>query len=305
MKKTIKTLFFMLIPLGVFGQLTPVTNQYILNPLSINPAFAGSRGAFTAAAFYRKQWVGVKGAPETLTLNCDAPLFDEKVGVGFSIMSDKIGVTRETQILTSYSYKMDVREGTLSFGLGAGFITTNTKWSDLVALDQGDEYYLIDSRLYVVPNFSFGTYYTYKNHSVGFSIPKFLGYKFNFIKNKYSLNVNPAQYNYMLNYGYLLKLSPNVKFFPSTLIIFTPGEKILFDVNAYFNYIDRFWAGVSYRNARSFAGLFQFQINNQFKVAYSYDVDISKLGRYSNGSHEIMIRYEFRYKVDVSNPLIF
>jgi type IX secretion system PorP/SprF family membrane protein len=307
MKKFLKTFFLLLIPASVFGQLNPVSDQYILNPLTINPAFAGSRGSLNVAAFFRKQWVGIKGAPETLTLSGDSPLpiFDEKIGVGLTIISDKIGVTKETQFLTSYSYKVDLKKGTLTFGLGAGVIATNTAWSDLVALDPGDEFYLIDSRLFLVPNFSFGTYYTYEKHSVGFSVPKFLTYKFNFDKNKYSLNISPGKNSYLLNYGYLFTLSPKVKFFPSTLLTFTHGEKMLVDLNAYFNYIDRFWAGVSFRSGRAIAGLIQFQINNQLRAAYSYDVDINKLGRYSSGSHEIMIRYEFRYKVDVSNPLIF
>ena len=306
MKRIIKTLFFLLIPVSVFSQLIPVTDQYILNPITINPALAGSRGALNVAAFFRKQWVGIKGAPETLTLSGDAPFFNEKIGLGLTIKSDKIGVTKETQIITSYSYKLDVNEGgTLAFGLGAGLTTTNTAWSDLIALDPGDEYYLIDSRIYVVPNFSFGTYYTYKNHSIGFSIPKFFGYKFNFGTNKYNLTINPGKYSYLLNYGYLVNINPKLKFFPSTLISLTPGEKVLFDINLYFNYIDRFWAGLSYRNGRSIAGLFQYQVNNQIRVAYSYDIDVSKLARYSNGSHEIMLRYEFHYKIDVANPLIF
>jgi type IX secretion system PorP/SprF family membrane protein len=306
MKIIIKALFFLLIPTGVFGQLTPVTDQYILNPLTINPAFAGNRGALNVALFLRKQWVGIAGAPETMTLSADAPMFDDKIGLGFIIVSDKIGVTKETKFTANYAYKLEVGNGgSLSFGLGAGLMTTNTAWSDLVVLDPGDEFYLIDSRLFVVPNFSFGTYYSYKNLFAGFSVPKLLSYKFNFDKNKYSSKFNPGQYSYMFNAGYLYTISPKLKFFPSTLITLTPGEKILIDLNAYFNYIDRFWAGISYRSGRSFAGLFQFQINNQLRVAYTYDFDIGKLGKYSNGSHEIMLRYEFRYRVDVANPLIF
>jgi type IX secretion system PorP/SprF family membrane protein len=305
MKKIIRILVLLLIPIGVFGQLTPVTSQYILNPLTINPAFAGNRGVLNIAAFLRKQWVGITGAPQTMTFSMDAPLRDEKVGLGLILVSDKIGVTKETQFITNYAYKIDIGEGKISFGLGAGLTTTNTAWSDLIVLQPGDELYLKDSPVFVVPNFSFGTYYTYNDYFAGFSIPKFISYKYNSDKNKYNLKLDPGQYNFLLNYGYLVHLSQKVKFLPSTLLTLNPGQKVLYDLNAYFNYIDRFWAGVSYRNKRSFAGLFQFQINNQLKVAYTYDFDIGRLGRYSNGSHEIMLRYEFRYKIDVANPLIF
>ena len=110
MKRIVKTLIFLLVPMGLFGQLSPVTDHYILNPLTINPAFAGYRGALNVALFYRKQWVGIKGAPETLTLSADAPVFNEKVGLGLIIINDKIGVTRENQFITNYSYKLDVME---------------------------------------------------------------------------------------------------------------------------------------------------------------------------------------------------
>jgi type IX secretion system PorP/SprF family membrane protein len=293
------------LPLTLAGQLNPVSNQYVLNPLIINPAYAGNRGALNIAAFYRRQWVGISGSPETMTLAADAPFLDAKLGLGLIIANDKLGVTKETQIHTTYAYKISLRNGNLSFGLGAGLITTNTAFSDLVALDPGDDFYLIDSRVFAVPDFSFGVYYTYKNYFAGLSVPKLLGYKFNFDKNKYSMKFDPGQSYYLFNTGYLYTISSKFKFFPSALITFSPKEKLLYDLNVNFSYLDRLWFGASYRNSRSVAALLQFAVNNQFKVAYTYDIDFGKLGRYSNGSHEIMLRYEFKYKVDVVNPLVF
>jgi type IX secretion system PorP/SprF family membrane protein len=305
MKKILKTLFLILLPVSVAGQLAPVTNQYMLNPITINPAFAGNRGALNLSAFYRKQWVGIQGAPETMTLAADAPVLGNKVGLGLVLMTDKIGVTRDTYITTNYSYILNIGEGNLAFGLGAGLITTNTAWSDLVVIDPGDELYLVDSKVFVVPSFSFGTYYSNHNYFLGFSIPKFVGYKFNYDKNKYGLTVDPSQYVFMLNTGYNFNLSPKVGFIPSTLIQITPGKKVVYDLNASLNFGNKFWVGASYRNARSVGALVQLQVNNQFKVAYTYDFDTGKLGGYSNGSHEIMLRYEFKYKVNVVNPLVF
>jgi type IX secretion system PorP/SprF family membrane protein len=277
----------------------------VLNPLSINPACAGSRGALNIAAFYRRQWAGIPGAPETLTLEADAPFLDSKLGLGFIITSDKIGVTKETHFLTNYSYKISMDKGSLSFGLGAGLMTTNTAWSDLIVIDPGDESYLTNSRVFVVPDFTFGVYYSNKNYFAGLSVPKLLGYKFNLDKNKYTVMFNPGKYNYLLNAGYVFELNQKVKLFPSTLITISPGEKVLFDLNGYVSYIDRIWAGASYRNNRSLGVLFQFAVNNQFRVAYTYDYDLGMLGQYSNGSHEIMLRYEFHYKVDAISPLSF
>jgi type IX secretion system PorP/SprF family membrane protein len=305
MKRIVNTIFLMLITVSMYGQLTPVTNQYVLNPVTINPAYAGYRGDLNIAAFYRKQWVGIQGAPETVTFTADAPILDNKVGLGLNLMIDKIGVTRENYFITNYSYIIDLNEGSLSFGLGAGFITTNTAWSDLVVLDPGDELYLVDSRRFVVPSFGFGTYYTKKNYFLGFSIPKFLGYKFNYDKNKYAVTADPKQYNFLLYTGYVFSLSPQVNFIPSTLLNYIPGKKMQFDLNANLNFNNRLWVGAAYRNARSLGALLQIEVNKQFKIAYTYDFDTGNLGGYSNGSHEVMLRYEFRYKVNVVDPLVF
>lgn len=305
MKRTVNTLLWLLIPFSLSGQLAPVTNQYILNPLTINPAYAGNRGALNIATFFRKQWVGVSGSPTTMTLSADAPFLDNKLGLGLIISSDKIGVTKETRFNTNYSYKINIKDGILSLGLGAGIVTTNTAWSDLVVVDEEDSHYLVDSRVFVVPDFSFGAYYTFKNYFAGFSIPRLLGYSFNFDKNKYTLKFGPGDYNYLFNTGYVFELNSKIKIFPTTLVTFSPGEKLLYDINAHVNFLDRFWVGFSYRSNRSIATLLQVSVNNQFRIAYTYDLDFGKLGRYSNGSHEVMLRYEFRYKVDVVNPLIF
>lgn len=306
MKRIIKSFILLLIPLSLAGQQTPVTSQYVLNPLTINPAFAGSRGALNIAAFYRKQWVGITGSPETITLALDAPVLDSKLGLGFIVANDKLGVTKQTKFSTVYAYKIRLKgDGDLSLGLGAGIITTNSAWSDLVVIDPGDENYLVDSKVFVVPDFSFGVYYSKLDYFVGMSVPNLLGYKFNYDKNKYTLMFNPGQYYYLLSSGYNFNLSPKIKFLPTTLISLSPGEKILWDLNAYFNLYDRFWVGASYRNKRSVAVLFQFAVNNQLKVAYTYDFDTGNLGHYSNGSHEIMLRYEFHYKVNVISPLNF
>jgi UDP-N-acetylmuramyl pentapeptide phosphotransferase/UDP-N-acetylglucosamine-1-phosphate transferase len=50
--------------------------------------------------------------------------------------------------MTSYAYRISLGNGgTLALGLGAGLVATNTAWSDLVVIDPGDDYFLIDSKV--------------------------------------------------------------------------------------------------------------------------------------------------------------
>lgn len=305
MKKLISLSVLILLPMMLMGQLTPVTNHYVLNPLRINPSYAGSRGGLSVAAFYRQQWVGLDGAPRTMSLELDAPVLSDKLGLGLFVVNDKIGVTKQTEVMTSYAFRISVGNGTLALGLGAGLVATNTAWSELIVLDPGDDYFLIDSKVFVVPDFSFGTYYSGKNYFLSFSIPRLLGYSFDFDKNKYSLRVEPGNYNYVVNTGYMFPLGAKARMMPSALVSYSPGDRLLYDGSLHFILYDRVWFGATYRSTGSVTALAQFAINNQLKMAYSYDFDFGKLGTYNNGSHEVMLRYEFRYKVDVINPLIF
>ena len=132
-----------------------------------------------------------------------------------------------------------------------------------------------------------------------------LGHKFDFDKNRYTIKHDINEYYFLLNAGYLFDMSKNLKFMPSALVAFSPRDKLLYDINAHFRVYDRFWAGLSYRNNRSLTGMFQFQVSDQLKFAYTYDFDFNKLRTFSSGSHEIMLRYEFRYKVEAISPLNF
>jgi len=304
MKKIIRIFILFLIPFGANCQLAPYSSQYVLNPLLLNPATAGNRGVLNVAAFYRKQWVGIKGSPETMTLAADAPFAEDKLGLGLIISTDKIGITRQTQFNTNYAYKIALGKGILSFGLGASLNLTNAKWSDLIVLDPGDERYLVDSKTFIVPNFSFGTYYSNQNYFAGISIPRLAGQKFDLDKNRFVLQNSMKHYTYLLNTGYLFDLSSTLKFMPSALIVIS-GDRLLYDINAHFRIMDRFWVGASYRNDRAINALFQLQLNDQLRFAYTYDMDFGKLKTFSSGSHEIMVRYEFRYKINAISPLNF
>ena len=78
--------------------------QYMYNTVSVNPAYAGSRGHMSIAAMHRSQWVGLDGAPKTQTLNLHTPLGYRGVGLGISVVNDQIGPTSETYFDVDFSY---------------------------------------------------------------------------------------------------------------------------------------------------------------------------------------------------------
>jgi len=303
MKKLFKIFPFILLSFDAVGQMLPVPSEYQFNPVLINPACAGNRGALNMSAFYRNQWVSIKGAPVTMTFCVDAPISNEKLGLGLLISSDRIGVTKENNIVSSYAYKINLGDGLLSMGLSAGVSLTSTNYSDLIVLDPTDQVYQASSRVFIIPSFSFGLYYSYHNFYSGFSLPKLLASSFDFGKNKYVLSFKPAEYNYLLLFGNNFKLNSKFSLQPSLLVDYLPNNKILFDLNTQCSLMNKYFLGISYRNNHSLVGILQLQINNQFRIGYSYDFEFSTLGSFSNGSHEIMLRYEFRYKLNAVSPL--
>jgi len=54
-----------------------------LNPVAINPASTGGRGALNIFTSYGKQWVGLDGSPANLTVSLDAPFANQQLVIFF------------------------------------------------------------------------------------------------------------------------------------------------------------------------------------------------------------------------------
>ena len=53
----------------VYAQQDSQYTQYMYNTVIINPAYAGNRGVLSINSFYRTQWIGIEGAPKTISLS--------------------------------------------------------------------------------------------------------------------------------------------------------------------------------------------------------------------------------------------
>ena len=305
MQKWLLIISFILTGVLAEAQLEPLSNQYMLNTLAINPAYAGSREAMSITMLHRNQWTGFEGSPKTLSLAVHSPMRNEKVGLGLLAVNNRIGITNSSVITGNFAYRINMKRGILSLGLGGGITYTRNNWGELVAIDTDDGLIPDNTSGYLLPNFSIGTYYYSNKMFIGFSIPMFLSHNFNPASHEFNLVNNFSEYNYLINSGYLFKISENWKALPSLMIRFNPGSSAQMDLNASMIYCDKVWAGFSYRTNKSFVGLVMYQVNTQLAIAYTYDMGFGTIGGYMGGSHEIMIRYEFRYMIDVVNPRYF
>ena len=123
-KKSLIIVLLLLVGVGIFtsnAQQDAQYTQYMYNTISVNPAYAGSRGVMSIVGLHRSQWVGLDGAPRTQTISAHTPLNRSKVGLGLNVTNDEIGPSTETYFdgIVSYTINTSYR-GKLSFGLKAG-----------------------------------------------------------------------------------------------------------------------------------------------------------------------------------------
>lgn len=297
----------LLVPIAIFLALISTVNaqqdaqytQYMFNTMSVNPAYAGSRGQFSAAALYRSQWVGLDGAPETFTLNLHSPIRNSRLGYGVSVIQDNIGdgVVSETYFDAIVSYTIDVSlEGKLSFGLKAGGNLLNLDFNGLrnfdlepVSIDN------IENRF--SPNIGLGLYYHTNKFYAGLSAPNILETEH---FDNARTDANSAQFlskeriNFYFITGYIFDLNGNLKFKPALLTKVVGGAPLQLDMSASFLFNDKFSFGAAYRWDAALSGLVGFQITDQLMLGLAYDRETTALGgsQFNDGSFEVFLRFE-------------
>ncbi|MEO9511167.1 MAG: type IX secretion system membrane protein PorP/SprF [Flavobacteriaceae bacterium] len=273
--------------------------QYMFNTLSVNPAYAGSRGQLSFAGLYRSQWVGLDGAPETFTLNLHSPIRNSRLGYGVSIVNDNIGsgVVQETYLDAVLSYTIDVSfDAKLSFGLKAGGNMLNLDFNGLRNFDQEvvnqDN---IDNQF--SPNFGLGIYYHTDKFYAGVSAPNVLETEYfdNGSSDPNSVNfLATERINFYLITGYVFDLNADLKFKPALLTKAVGGAPLQVDLSANFLYADKFSFGAAYRLDAAISALAGFQITDQIMLGLAYDRETTELGgaQFNDGSFEVFLRLE-------------
>lgn len=119
-KKYLIIVLLVLFAIDIQAQQNPHYTQYMYNMNIMNPAYAGSKESLSGGLLYRAQWVGIDGAPTTATFSIHSPI-GKNVGLGISVLSDKIGPVEEKNVNGDFSYTLSLGgENRLALGLKAG-----------------------------------------------------------------------------------------------------------------------------------------------------------------------------------------
>ncbi|MGB6153521.1 MAG: type IX secretion system membrane protein PorP/SprF [Pricia sp.] len=277
--------------------------QYMFNTMSVNPAYAGSRGQLSIAGLYRSQWVGLDGAPQSFTFNLHSPVRNSNIGYGLSIVNDKIGegTVQETYIDGLISYTVDVSlTGKLSFGLKVGGNLLNLdyerlrqrndpQFQEIVATDN------IENRF--SPNIGLGVYYHTNKFYAGLSAPNLLETEHFDNENSDANEIDflaKDRVNFYLITGYVFDLNDNLTLKPALLTKVVGGAPLQVDVSANFLFAEKFSFGAAYRWDAAVSALAGFQLTDQIMLGLAYDREITDFGaqQFSSGSFEVFLRWE-------------
>ncbi|MEG0762112.1 type IX secretion system membrane protein PorP/SprF [Flavobacterium sp. FlaQc-28] len=284
------SLIFIFFSVVGFAQQDAQYTQYMYNTINVNPAYAGSRGVMSVFGLYRTQWIGLDGAPKTSSFSLNTPINNSDIGIGVSLVNDKIGPTNENTLSTDISYSIPTSETfKLSFGIKATANLFNLDINKLNPEDQGDPQFQ-DLNNKFSPNIGAGVYWHSDKAYVGFSIPNFIE------TNRYDDNdvaIFKDKINYYLMAGYVFDLNYYLKFKPAVLTKMVQGAPLQVDLSGNFMFNEKFVVGLAYRWSASLSAMAGFQVSEGMYIGYAYDRETTKLNNYNSGSHEIFLRFEF------------
>ena len=280
------------------AQQDPQYTQYMYNMSVINPAYAGSKETVSGGVLYRQQWVGIEDAPTTGTFFMHSPV-GRNVGLGLSIISDKIGPVEENNFYADFSYTLNLGgEHKLAFGLKAGATMHKIDFTGIPAtLPQTDPIFESSNPNTTFLNLGTGLFYYTNKYYVAFSVP-------NMLKSKY-LDFNGRQYgtdvlHYFLTGGYVFDINPNLKFKPFAMVKTSINAPVSFDLSTNFMLYDKFEMGATYRLEDSFGAMINVAVSPTLRIGYAYDRVVSDIGVISPSSHEVILLYDLNFPKKVS-----
>jgi type IX secretion system PorP/SprF family membrane protein len=288
------------ITMDLQAQQDPHYTQYMYNMNVINPAYAGSKENLSIGMLYRKQWVEIEDAPTTATFSGHAPV-GKNVGLGLSVISDKIGPVEENNIYGDFSYTLQLGgEHKLAFGLKAGLTLHQVGlFTDInhTLPDQNDPAFAENtSNSYF--NLGSGLFYYTNKYYLALSVPNMMKSKhLDFNGRKFGSEVS----HYFLTGGYVFDVSENIKFKPFFMMKSAFNAPTSLDLSSNFLFNEKFEAGITYRLEDSFGAMINYAISPNVKLGYAYDHIVSDLNVTTPSSHEIVLLFDLNFPRKVSS----
>ena len=286
MRYLVTILFLFISYVSLYSQSEATYSQYMFNGLAINPAYAGSHESLDLSVLSRFQSVGLEGAPRTQTFTGHTAILSRRIGLGFLVINDEIGVTQQTGFYFSYAYKIRFKRSTLSLGLQGGGTMVDARYSKLLIRQPGDPL-LGDDIKGFKPNFGTGIYYSSEFFYAGISMPQMIDAG---VENFTQLQ--PI----IVSSGIVFTLNPVLKLKPNILFRVIDQHPVEFNYNMNLLIHEVVWIGASYRPSNTANFILELQLTDNLRFGYAYDFGINDLSQANSGSHEFLLNFQLRKK---------
>jgi type IX secretion system PorP/SprF family membrane protein len=283
--------FALLLTSKAEAQQDPNFTLYNFNMNIINPAFAGIKDSPELNLVYRSQYLGIDDAPRTISMAFSKPM-GNNLGLGISVINDRVFVLTETDIAIDVSYKLQLGEKTnLYFGLKAGGGFTNI---DLTrAFNGGNDPLFQENQDFFNPHLGAGINIQNEKFYISISTPNFLRGE-RYIKQGNIPSAAVDQSHFYMGGGYNFTLNENLTLTPRVMMRTVEGAPTSYDVGASLDIQERFLAGVNYRVDEMVAIYGLFQVVNKLKLGAAYDITTSDVNLVNDdGSLELILKYQF------------
>lgn len=302
--------------LPLFSQQQQMYTQFMYNKIALNPAFAGNETYLSASLLYRDQWTGFPGAPTAQVFNVNLPRFGNRVGMGFNIERQSIGITQKITYEMMYAYKFLLGDGTLSMGMNASGRNYVQDYTDsrLMAI-QGivqDPSIPATRQSKNLFNAGFGVYFNTNTFFIGASVPRMIHADLDFDKNNFFST--EVRHLFFMTGGTFI-VNNDVRLTPQMLLKLAENTPFGVDLNGSITWKDKYIAGLTYRTGgahgdlgESLDLLFSFQMSERLMMGFAYDISLSKLNVANSGSLEAIITYNLiprKIKYVIINPRYF
>jgi len=286
-------LFFCIFNLQLTAQQDPMFSQYMFNKMLINPGYAGSTNSFNAALAYRKQFIGLQGAPQIQAITIDAPFKSKTMGFGIKAIHESIGATSQNEVTIAYAYHLNMAKGKLSLGVEGGLFNQAIDFSNLRKTIQEDNAIPLGKENIIVPDAGFGFYYASTKLYLGGASYHLLQNKLNFsgyTGQDRTVIAKLSNHSYLLA-GYNIQPQANIWIAPSLLLKYVSGAPLQIDLNVNATFKDAITIGGTYRSNNAIVFLFQYNFKERFQFGYAFDYVISDLSAYGFNTHGVMLSY--------------
>jgi type IX secretion system PorP/SprF family membrane protein len=279
----------------------PIFSQFYANPLYLNPAFAGTVRCPRVNLNFRDQWPGVQGTFVTYSASFDRDVDAIHGGLGLIATNDNAGnkVLRTTNFSGIYSYRLDfTRTFSMKFGFQATYFQKVIDWSKLTFGDMIDPRRGFVYSTNEVQKLERKSNVDFSAGVLGYSQKYFFGAALHHITqpDEGLQGTSKLPMKFTAHAGAVIPLGDkgNETFISPNLLYQQQQDFRQLNMGLYITKWP-FVGGLWYRTGDAFIALIGIQ-QHSFKIGYSYDVTISKLGNATYGSHEISICQVFQCK---------